>query len=173
MRLAGVSTIEEANAFLATYPDIHNARFAVEPEREEAAFLPAPSPDDLPYILCKRAFRKASGDSTISWKGKKLMLLDEKHRQKLLKRGAAIEVLTLLDGSHVALHDGKVHRLDVPEDTGDRKASLKDTAKKTQKNRKEKTPVIPAPDHPWRRWCGDKPNPRKVLHSATSAAEEG
>jgi hypothetical protein len=44
MRLAGVSTIEEANAFLATYPNIHNARFAVEPEREEAAFLPAPSP---------------------------------------------------------------------------------------------------------------------------------
>jgi transposase len=111
MRLAGVSTIEEANAFLATYPDTHNARFAVEPEREEAAFLPAPSPDDLPYILCKRAFRKVSGDSTISWKGKKLMLLDERHRQKLLKRGSAIEVLTLLDGSDVALYDGVIHNL--------------------------------------------------------------
>jgi transposase len=173
MRLAGVSTIEEANAFLATYPDTHNARFAVEPEREESAFLPAPSPDDLPYILCKRAFRKASGDSTISWKGKKLMLLDEKHRQKLLKRGSAIEVLTLLDGSNVALHDGKVHRLDVPKDTDDRKASLKDTAKKPQKNTKEKTPVIPAPDHPWRRWYGNKPNPRELPHSAPSAAKEG
>jgi hypothetical protein len=173
MRLAGVSTIEEANAFLATYPDTHNARFAVEPEREEAAFLPAPSPDDLPYILCKRAFRKVSGDSTISWKGKKLMLLDERHRQKLLKRGSAIEVLTLLDGSDVALYDGVIHNLDVPKDTGDRKASLKDTAKKTQRDRKEKTPVIPAPDHPWRRWCGDKPNPRELLHSATSAAKEG
>jgi hypothetical protein len=163
MRLAGVSTIEEANAFLATYPDIHNARFAVEPEREEAAFLPVPSPDDLPYILCKRAFRKASGDSTISWKGKKLMLMDERHRQKLIKRGSAIEVLTLLDGSDVALYDGVIHHLDMP----------KDTAKETQGNRKEKTPVIPAPDHPWRRWCGDKPNPRELLHSATSAAKEG
>ena len=161
--------IQEANAFLATYPDTHNARFAVEPEREDAAFLPAPSPDDLPYILCKRAFRKVSGDSTISWKGKKLMLLDGKHRQKLLNRGAAVEVLTLLDGSDVALSDGVIHLLDVQEDTGDRKASLK----KTQKNTKEKTPVIPAPDHPWRRWYGDKPNPRELLHSATSAAEEG
>ena len=61
MRLAGITTIEEANAFLATYPDKHNARFAVEPERKEMAFLPAPSPDDLPYILCKRAFPQGLG----------------------------------------------------------------------------------------------------------------
>lgn len=173
MRLAGVSTIGEANAFLATYPNTHNARFAVEPEREEAAFLPAPSPNDLTYILCKRAFRKASGDSTISWKGRKLMLLDEKHRQKLLKRGSAIEVLTLLDESDVALYDGVIHHLDVPKDADDRKASLKDTAKKTQKDTEEKTPVIPAPDHPWRRWYGNKPNPRELIHSATSAAKVG
>ncbi len=167
MRLAGITTIEEANAFLATYPDKHNARFAVEPEREESAFLPAPSPDDLPYILCKRAFRKASGDSTISWKGRKLLLLDEKHQQKLLKRGSAIEVLTLLDGSDVALHDGKIYQLDVPKD------SLKDTAKKTEKDAKEKTPVKPAPDHPWRRWYGNKPNPREQIHPVTTAAKEG
>jgi hypothetical protein len=91
------------------------------------------------------------------------MLMDERHRQKLIKRGSAIEVLTLLDGSDVALYDGVIHHLDMP----------KDTAKETQGNRKEKTPVIPAPDHPWRRWCGDKPNPRELLHSATSAAKEG
>jgi len=173
MRLAGIASIEEANAFLATYPDKHNARFAVEPEREESAFLPAPSPDDLPYILCKRAFRKASGDSTISWKGKKLMLLDEKHRQKLLKRGSAIEVLTLLDGSDVALYDGVIHHLHVPKDADNRKASLKDTAKKTEKDTKEKTPGIPAPDHPWRRWYGKKTNPGELIRSATSAAKEG
>ena len=63
MRLAGITSIEEANAFPATYPDKHNERFAVEPEREESAFLPAPSPDDLPCILCKRAFRKAMVES--------------------------------------------------------------------------------------------------------------
>jgi len=101
------------------------------------------------------------------------MLLDEKHRQKLLKRGSAIEVLTLLDGSEVALHDGVIHHLGVPKDADDRKAYLKDTAKKTQKNKKEKTPVIPAPDHPWRRWYGDKPNSREQIHPVTTAAEEG
>jgi len=140
--------------------------------REGSGHPGVPCPEGV-FSAGKRAFRKASGDSTISWKGKKLMLLDEKHRQKLLKRGSAIEVLTLLDGSDVALHDGKVHRLDVPKDADDRKASLKDTAKKTQKNTKEKTPVIPAPDHPWRRWCGNKPNPRKLPHSDPSAAKEG
>jgi len=42
------------------------------------------------------------------------------------------------------------------KDSDDRKASLKDTAKKTQKNTKEKTPIIPAPDHPWRRWYSNR-----------------
>ena len=131
-----------------------------------------PSCRILPPMTCptssaKGRFRKISGDSTISWKGKKLMLLDEKHRQKLLKRGSAIEVLTLLAGSEVVLHDGKIYQLDVPKD------SLKDTAKKTQKNKEEKTPVIPAPDHPWRRWYGNKPNPREQIHPVTTAAKEG
>ncbi|WP_286974524.1 hypothetical protein [Acetomicrobium sp. UBA5826] len=66
-----------------------------------------------PTSSAKGRFCKASGDSTIYWKGRKLLLLDEKHRQKLLKRGAAIEVLTLLDGSDVALHDGVIHHLGV------------------------------------------------------------
>jgi hypothetical protein len=77
MRLAGITSIEATNAFLATYPDKHNARFAAEP------------------------------------------------------------------------------------------------AKKTQKNKKEKTPVIPAPDHPWRRWFGDKSNPREQIHPVTTATKEG
>ena len=174
MRLAGISSMEEANAFLATYPEKHNERFAVEPERVESAFLPAPSPDDLPYILCKRTFRKASGDSTISWKGRKLLLLDKKLRQKLLRRGAAVEVLTLLDGSEVALHDGVIHFLgDAQKDSYDRKACLKDTPNETEKITKEKVPVKPAPDHPWRRWYGNKPNPREQIHPVTTAAKEG
>jgi len=62
MRLAGIASIEKANAFLATYPDKHNEGFTVEPERKEMAFLPAPSSDDdLPYILCKRAFPQGLG----------------------------------------------------------------------------------------------------------------
>ena len=46
--LTGITSIEEANAFLATYPDKHNEGFAVKPERKESAFLLAPPPDDLP-----------------------------------------------------------------------------------------------------------------------------
>lgn len=36
MRLAGITSIEEANAFLATYPDKHNEGFTVEPERKDS-----------------------------------------------------------------------------------------------------------------------------------------
>jgi hypothetical protein len=75
--------------------------------------------------------------------------------------------VTLLDGSEVVLHDGKIYQLDVPKD------SLKDAAKKTKKDAKEKIPVIPAPDYPWERRYGNKPNPREQIHSVTTAAKEG
>jgi hypothetical protein len=61
MRLAGIASIEEANAFLATYPDKHKIGFTVKPERKEMTFLPAPYPNNLPYILCKRAFPQGLG----------------------------------------------------------------------------------------------------------------
>jgi len=34
MRLAGITSIEEANAFLVTYPDKHNEGFTGESERK-------------------------------------------------------------------------------------------------------------------------------------------
>lgn len=37
LRLAGIRSLEEANAFLPTYLPRHNARFAVEPAEAEPA----------------------------------------------------------------------------------------------------------------------------------------
>jgi transposase len=73
LRVAGIKTIEEANNFLSGYVAKHDKKFAVMPEGVEYAFLPAPTADKLNYILCGREDRKATGDSSISWKGEKLV----------------------------------------------------------------------------------------------------
>jgi hypothetical protein len=51
MRIAGISSLEEANAFLPGFITRFNARFAVEPADPEPAFRPAPPPGPLPYNL--------------------------------------------------------------------------------------------------------------------------
>jgi len=65
--LAGISTFEEANAFLPGFIRRFNARFAVAPQDPEPAFRPAPPPEILEQILSIQEERKASLGSTISY----------------------------------------------------------------------------------------------------------
>jgi len=104
LRVAGISTLEEANAFLASYRIKHNDLFAVPPKDEATAFVPAPSKEDLALILCRRVFRKMTGDSTVSWKGRKWSALDSRGRKVLFRKGVEVEVLGLLDGWYLT-HD--------------------------------------------------------------------
>ncbi len=47
MRVAGVRTMEEANAFLPTYMELHNRLFTVEPADGATDFLPCPEQEKL------------------------------------------------------------------------------------------------------------------------------
>ena len=162
MRIAGIKTIDEANVFLRSYLQKHNDLFAVSPEDETSAFLPAPSERDLPFILCRRENRKAMGDSTLSWKGIRWMVLDSRNRQMLFKRGVNVEVLDLMDGSAGARYDGDTFKLvKAPASTSKTNASCqnKHNGKQTKQTHK------PAPDHPWRDGLKKNKNKKKTpLH---------
>ncbi|WP_243174585.1 ISNCY family transposase [Desulfofundulus sp. TPOSR] len=67
LRLAGVSTLEEANAFLPGFIQRFNRRFAVTPACPEPAYEPCPPPAKLEQILSLRQERKASRGSSISY----------------------------------------------------------------------------------------------------------
>ena len=149
MRIAGVKTIDEANAFLISYLQKHNDLFSVAPEDEESAFLPAPSEEDLPFILCRRENRKAMGDSTFSWKGIRWMALDSNNRQALFKRGAAMEILALMNGSIAGQYNRDIFKM-VKAPASNRKTKAEYT--KGREVEQKKQPHKPTPDHPWRRW---------------------
>ncbi len=110
MRIAGISTIEEANAFLPGFIEKFNARFAVEPADPEPAFLPAVAKQDLEAIICVKENRQAKG-SVISYYGRKYRLADQKGNIVSLPLRAKIEVLLHLDNSIEAMYQGNRYSL--------------------------------------------------------------
>src|SRR5579862_3955603 len=72
MRLAGVATIEEANAFLPGFLLRYNARFAVEPADLTPAWVPLEPGTDLDYYFSIVETRTGKEDHTISFGGKTL-----------------------------------------------------------------------------------------------------
>lgn len=144
LRLAGISTLEAANAFLPGFIERFNRRFAVNPADPEPAYGPCPSPAKLEQILSLRQQRKASRGSSISYLGHTYQLVDNRASVVPLRPGATVEVLTHLDGSLSALYGGNRYLL----------RHLTQSPKVLAKEPKKASACKahkPAPDHPWRR----------------------
>jgi transposase len=69
MRLHGVSTIEEANTFLASYLPVYNERFGVTPRKEENLHRKLKDAD-LDTILCIKTERTLKNDHTFQLAGR-------------------------------------------------------------------------------------------------------
>jgi transposase len=71
---AGITDIETANRFIAeVYLPEHNARFAVEPEQENSAFV-ACTPEQWREVLCIHETRQVGKDNTVSWRARRLQI---------------------------------------------------------------------------------------------------
>jgi len=132
-RLHGIKTVHEANAFLADYLPKFNERFAVEPEQSESAY--APLTLDLDSILCVKEKRIVDNGGVFSFHGKLLKIVSDDVPNK-----ARIEVIASAERGIFALYKGKI--LDVLPTIKPSKAS---------KPKTERSKVIPADDHPFRR----------------------
>ena len=151
LRLAGVSSVEEANRFLLEYVESHDRRFAVPPAEESSAFLPPPPGNILKYILCTRETRKTTGDSTISWHGRKWKVEERPGEQKLFRRGSSVEVLSLMDGNIAVQYDGRIFEateITLPASAGE---TVSQAGREFVKREMEvRIPHKPKADHPWR-----------------------
>lgn len=77
MRLAGICTIEQANAFLAQYLKTHNARFAVQAASSEDAHRPySGTPQELARICALHHTRSVSTARVVQFEGQVLVLRD-------------------------------------------------------------------------------------------------
>jgi transposase len=102
LRLAGVTTVEEANAFLRkVYLPEHNARFAVRAAESGSAFTPIPGVD-LDEILCVQEERQVGNDNCVSFRTLKLQIPQSPMRPHFVK--ARVKVHVYPDGSHAVFH---------------------------------------------------------------------
>jgi hypothetical protein len=107
LRLAGISTIEAANAWLKThYMAEHNRLFAIVPEEDGTAFV-ADRAGAWRDILCVIEERVVGNDNTVAWDGRRLQLPESRLRPHFVR--AKVQVRAYPDGE-VAIDLGP-HRL--------------------------------------------------------------
>ena len=75
LRLAGASTMEQANALLKEFLPHFKARFAVAPEQHEKAYRPVPAELSLTETISLRHSRKVARDNTVKYHWRILQLL--------------------------------------------------------------------------------------------------
>jgi transposase len=137
MRLEGIMTKEQANAFLKEYLPRYNERFGVCPANEADAHVKLPSQVDLNRYLCIKTERTIRKDNTIALDGK-LYQIEERGSKKVV-------VEERLDGSlHVISKGVSLRYREITE------RPKKEVVPKTDA-REFNRPLKPAKDHPWKR----------------------
>jgi transposase len=104
LRLAGVTTMDEANAFLPGFIERHNARFALAPADPEPAWVPLPPDTDLAYYFAAREARVVRPDHTLAYERAIYQLRPAAGEPSLV--GKSVRVHTTPEGE-LFLYDGK------------------------------------------------------------------
>ncbi|MHB1007395.1 MAG: ISNCY family transposase [Chloroflexota bacterium] len=116
LRLAGITSLDGANAFLPGFIERYNARFAKAPRDPQSAWVPLPAGTDLGYYFAAREERTVRADHCLQWQGQTLQLTVKAGEPSLAKR--KVNVHTVPEGM-VYLYDGK-RRLDYERVEGDK-----------------------------------------------------
>lgn len=101
LRLAGITSMDAANRFLADdYLPRHNARFARPPEEAGTAFVPFAGL--LEDILCVQEERQVGNDNTVRYQRRVLQIPADRHRRHYVK--ASVRVHEYPDGTLAVFH---------------------------------------------------------------------
>ena len=102
LKLAGISTMDEANRFIAeVYLPDHNARFSKPPEQPDSAFVPA-ALAQVRDILCRHEERTVGNDNTVRYQGLSLQIPPSPMRPHFVK--AKVRVHEYPDGTLAVFH---------------------------------------------------------------------
>ena len=136
MRLARVTTVDEANRFLEGYLPLYNRRFAIQPAQAPDLHRPRPARRELDRILCLKTTRVLRRDWTVAHHGQ----LYQVHTNV---RATHVMVEERLDGTIRLTHQGRP--LDYRVITARPQKAVAVTPVHYPSR-----PVKPTRDHPWR-----------------------
>jgi hypothetical protein len=92
MRLAAITSLEEANDFLPGFICSYNARFALAAREIESAWRRLPTDFDLDSHFATRAERVVKRDHTLQWQGECLQIILEKSSPSLANKRISVHV---------------------------------------------------------------------------------
>jgi transposase len=153
MRLAGVSTIEQANDFFSLlFVPFWERRFAVAPRSPHDAHRRLGREHRLEEILSVRVGRAVANDYTVTWNGQRWGVPRDAVCAGL--RGARVEVERRLDGSHWLRFRGRslpLHSCPAAPPAALTPSGLRPPGVSATECKLPRRKYIPPPDHPWRR----------------------
>ena len=137
-----ITTIEEANAFLAAFINEYNNKFAVEPRDPQSAFRKLKDSINLNYILCIKDTRQVDNGSAFSYQGV---------YYRVIRNGKVMPVIpkakvTVLKSPQFGLkveYSGSVYDVEVLD-----AMPLKEVISRPPKQPRKA--FKPPEDHPWR-----------------------
>ncbi|MDD5557729.1 MAG: hypothetical protein PHN82_10865 [bacterium] len=144
MRLEGIRTREEGNAFLERgfLKDL-NERFAVAPHHDVDLHRPVPKGVDLRSIFCFEETRVVDNDWTVRWNNRIFQI--RKENRVLPPARKKVTVQEWLDGSmHIVYRRMEVAYTEL------QRMPVKTV--KPPRGRAQRTPYKPPPDHPYRQF---------------------
>jgi transposase len=138
LRLLGIRSVAEANAFLARYWPQYNRRFSRPAAAAANLHRPAPASRALDRVLCTREERTVKNDFTIVHHGTLYQLAQATRAKK-------VTVEERLDGTLHLTYKGQALRYRMIP------VRLRQDAPKPPRVLHVKQPWTPPADHPWRR----------------------
>ena len=105
LRLAGATTLTEAQAVLEDHLPIFNARFAVPAAVVGSAYRSVPEGVALASMLCFKYLRTVAADNTVTLGEHRLQLLPSRQRASYAR--VRVEVQEWLDGSLAVVYQGQ------------------------------------------------------------------
>ena len=143
LRLNGITTIEEANAFLPSFMEDYNRRFASEPDYGNSLFVPPPDEKEIDYYLSVQYERRIDNGSAFTIFGSKLQLVDTRGKVLRIPRHTVIDVYRTFDNFIVAVYEGRFYETRI---------AVEDNLKPQKEQVQEKQHWKPSASHPWRRY---------------------
>jgi hypothetical protein len=148
LRLASISSLSEANRFLADYLPRFNAQFEREAPRPGDLHRPLPPTLNLEEIFCLKGSRTIHNGYFIRWRGKRYAIAEP--ARKMQRRPAL--VIEHFDGRVLIRFEGR--------DLAYREIAEPEARPYPRILRRPPPPkYTPPPDHPWRRYVDRFPNP--------------
>ena len=146
LRLAGIHTVKEANAFLNSYIKEYNAKFALPIKNSKSVFEKQPDIETINHTLAVLTERTVDSGHCIKFRNKYYKTMDAQGLQVYYHRGTKGLVIQTFDGKLLFSTNGRMYELDeIPEHERSSKEFDIRPAIETPKKRN-----IPGIKHPWR-----------------------